>query len=402
MIVDAKMQYMFDETGRRYLDLFGGITTVSAGHCHPDVVKATVDQVHKVTHTTTIYLNNQIAEYAEELAAKFPDPLKVVYFVNSGSEVNDLAILLARIHTGVFDFIGLRNGYHGMSDTMMGLTALSTWKAPVPQGFGFHHAMNPDPYRGPFAGDPDCATKYANDVRDVINYATGGRVAGFIAEYIQGVGGSVQLPDGYLKQAYEHVRKAGGLCISDEVQTGFGRLGTHYWGFEQQGVMPDIVTMAKSIGNGFPLAALITTPEIAAGLAKRVHFNTYGGNPVSCAVGRAVLRTIEKDNLQKNCLERGNQFLEGLRKLQQKHSIIGDVRGHGLMLGVEFVKDRKTKEPATQEFLGVFEYLKDNGLLVGKGGYFGNVMRIKPPMCISSADVEFGLALLDEALTKAV
>jgi len=259
MITDAKMQYMFDETGKRYLDLFGGITTVSAGHCHPEVVKAACEQNEKVVHTTTIYLNNQIAEYAEELAAKLPPHLDAIYFTNSGSEANDLAMLLARLHTGVFDFISLRNAYHGMSYSMMGVTALNTWKPVVPQAFGVHHAMNPNLYRGPYGyDDADAAEKYANDVKDILEHSCPGKVAGFIAEYIQGVGGSVVLPDGYLKKVYDIVQGSGGLCIADEVQTGFGRLGTHFWGFEKNDVKPDIVTMAKSIGNGTPLAAIAT------------------------------------------------------------------------------------------------------------------------------------------------
>eukprot|EP00339_Tiarina_fusa_P018491 CAMPEP_0117038574 /NCGR_PEP_ID=MMETSP0472-20121206/27131_1 /TAXON_ID=693140 ORGANISM="Tiarina fusus, Strain LIS" /NCGR_SAMPLE_ID=MMETSP0472 /ASSEMBLY_ACC=CAM_ASM_000603 /LENGTH=402 /DNA_ID=CAMNT_0004748833 /DNA_START=201 /DNA_END=1409 /DNA_ORIENTATION=+ len=401
MVTDAKMQYMFDETGKRYLDLFGGITTISAGHCHPEVVKAAQEQTEKVTHTTTIYLNNQIAEYAEELAAKLPKDLDVIYFTNSGSEANDLAMMMSRLYTGSFDFLALRNAYHGMSYSMMGVTALNTWKQSVPQGFGVHHAMNPNLYRGPFgADDPEAAHKYANDVKDIIQFACPGKVAGFIAEYIQGVGGSVVLPDGYLKEVYEHVHNAGGLCIADEVQTGFGRLGTHFWGFEKNDVKPDIVTMAKSIGNGTPLAALATSRKIAESISGKLHFNTYGGNPVSCAVGRAVLRVIEKDNLQKNCLERGNQLLAGFDKLKEKHDLIGDVRGHGLMLGVEFVKDRKTKEPATQEFLQIFEDCKNHGLLLGKGGIYGNVMRVKPPMCITAEDVEFTLDVLDQAIAK--
>lgn len=401
MITDAKMQYMFDETGKRYLDLFGGITTISAGHAHPEVVKAASEQYEKVSHTTTIYLNNQIAEYAEELAAKLPKDLDVIYFTNSGSEANDLAMMMSRLYSNSWDFIALRNAYHGMSYSMMGVTALSTWKQRVPQGFGVHHAMNPNTYRGYFGpDDPDAAEKYANDVKDIIQFSCSGNVAGFIAEYIQGVGGSVVLPDGYLNKVYDHVHNAGGLCISDEVQTGFGRLGTHFWAFEKNGIKPDIVTMAKSIGNGTPLAALATSRKVAESISSKLHFNTYGGNPVSCAVGRAVLRVIEKDNLQKNCLERGNEFLNGFKKLQDKYDIIGDVRGQGLMLGIEFVKDRKTKEPATPEFLQIFEACKDNGLLIGKGGIYGNVMRVKPPMCITSKDVEFSLEVLDDALSK--
>ena len=288
-----------------------------------------------------------------------------------------------------------------MSYSMMGVTALRTWKFPVPQGFGVHQAVNPNTYRGPFGADvPNVGKKYALEVQDLINFSTSGQVAGFIAETIQGVGGSVVLPDGYLSAVYEYVRAAGGLCIADEVQCGFGRLGTHYWGFQTQGVKPDIVTMAKGMGNGIPLAAVATTKEIAASLSKRIHFNTYGGNPISSAIGREVLKVIDRENLQKNCLERGKQFLDGMNKLKEKYSIIGDVRGKGLMLGMELVKDQNTKEPATAETLQIMEHCREAGVLIGKGGFYGNVFRIKPPMCITSADVDFALDVLDNSFAK--
>ena len=223
-------------------------------------------------------------------------------------------------------------------------------------------------------------------------------MAAFFAESIQGVGGAVVYPDGFLNKAYEVIREAGGVCIADEVQTGFARTGTHYWGFENHGVIPDIVTMAKGIGDGVPLAAVVTTPQIANALASRIHFNTFGGNPVSCAAGMAVIEIIDRDNIQKNCLDRGNQLMEGYRKLMGKHTIIGDVRGRGLMTGIELVKDRGTKEPAREECLQVFERVKDLGLLMGKGGLHANTLRIKPPMCITQADVEFLLEVLDIAL----
>jgi alanine-glyoxylate transaminase/(R)-3-amino-2-methylpropionate-pyruvate transaminase len=224
------------------------------------------------------------------------------------------------------------------------------------------------------------------------------QVAGFVAESIQGVGGTVVFPDGYLKTAYAHVRAAGGLCIADEVQAGFGRTGTHFWGFETQGVIPDIVTMAKGIGNGCPLAAVVTTPEIAQALATRIHFNTFGGNPVVCAQGRAVLEVIEKEKLQANALALGTQLKTGFQQLAQKHSLIGEVRGLGLMLGVELVRDRTSKEPARDECLAVFEKCRELGLLIGKGGLWGNTLRIKPPMCLTAADADFLIAVLDEAL----
>jgi len=397
MIVEGKMQYLFDEKGRRFLDAFAGIVTVSVGHCHPHVVEAVNKQSQLLQHTTTIYLNNQIAEYAKELADRMPGNLKCVYFVNSGSEANDMAMMLARAYTGNWDLICLRNGYHGMSVATMGVCGHSTWKQPMPQNFGFIHAMNPDPYRGPFGAD---GLKYAEDVKDLIRTATPGKVAGFMAETIQGVGGASPLAPGYLPEVYKTVREAGGVCIADEVQTGFGRTGAAYWGFQTQGVMPDIVTMAKGIGNGLPLAAVVTTPEISASIANRLHFNTFGGNPVCSAGGRAVLRVIDAEKRQQHCADVGAHLIVRLRELQAKHDLIGDVRGQGLMLGLELVKDRTTKEPAKAELAEVMERMKDMGVLMGKGGLYGNVFRIKPPMCFSMQDADFLVDVMDHALSS--
>lgn len=398
MFVEGKGQYLFDEKGRRYLDGLGGIVTVSVGHCHPHVVKAVREQNETLQHSTTIYLHPNIAEFGKKLASKMPGDLKVCYFVNSGSEANDLALLMARAYTGNYDVIALRNSYHGGNASGMSVTSHNTWKFNVPHSFGVHHAMTPDPYRGAYGrNDPDAGKKYAADVKQLIEYATSGQVAGFIAESIQGVGGVVVFPDGYLKHAYEHVRAAGGVCIADEVQAGFARTGTHFWGFETQGVIPDIVTMAKGIGNGCPLAAVVTTPQIASVLTKRIHFNTFGGNPVVCAQGKAVLEVIEQENLQTNALNMGNHILAGLEKLKQKHNIIGDVRGKGLMLGIELVKDRATKEPAKSECAQVLETCKDMGLLLGKGGLYGSVIRFAPPMCLTQADADFMLEVFDAA-----
>ena len=393
------MQYLFDHTGRRYLDAIGGIVTISVGHCHPHVVQKVKEQTERLQHITSIYLHPNIATYAEMLASKLPGNLSVCYFMNSGSEANDMALLMARLYTGNYDAVALRNAYHGGSASTMQLTAHSTWKYNYPHSFGVHHAINPDPYRGPWGhDDPKAGEKYAAEIKNLIDYATPGKVAAFFAESIQGVGGAVVFPDRFLKKTYKVVREAGGVCIADEVQTGFGRTGTHYWGFQNHGVIPDIVTMAKGIGNGMPLAAVVTTPKIANALTKRIHFNTFGGNPVSCAAGMAVLEIIDREHLQKNCLERGKQLMDGYRKLMAKHDIIGDVRGRGLMTGIELVKDRKTKEPAKAECLQVFERLKDLGLLTGKGGLHANTLRIKPPMCITKADVGFILEVLDIAL----
>ncbi len=401
MVVEGNMQFVWDENGKRYLDGLGGIVTISVGHCHPHVVAAANKQNETIQHSTTIYLQPNVALYAEKLASKMPGDLKMCYFVNSGSEATDLALLMARASTGNYDVIALRNAYHGGNASGMSVTAHSNWKYNVPHSFGVHHALAPYPYRGPFGyDDPDAGKKYADDVKNLIDYATPGKVAAFIAESIQGVGGGVEFPQGYLKNVYEHIRAVGGVCIADEVQTGFGRTGSHFWGFETQGVIPDIVTMAKGIGNGCPLAAVVTTPKIAQSLVGKVHFNTFGGNPVVSAIGKAVLEVIEKENLQANAQKLGSYILAGLNKLKEKHKVIGDVRGKGLMLGIEMVKDRATKVPASAECAQVVETAKDMGLLLGKGGLWGQTIRFAPPMCITQADADFLLAVLDEAFSS--
>jgi alanine-glyoxylate transaminase/(R)-3-amino-2-methylpropionate-pyruvate transaminase len=401
MIVEGKMQYLFDETGRRYLDLFAGIVTVSCGHCHPRIVRRIQEQLSTLQHTTTIYLHPGLPELARKLASKMPPGLDVTYFVNSGSDANDLAIAMARLFTGNSDVVALRNAYHGGSPSAMGLTSHHTWKFPLPQGGGVHHALSPDPYRSPLAGTPEeIATRSAEDIRELIRFSTPGRVAAFIAEPIQGVGGATSAAPNYFREAYGIVREHGGLCIADEVQTGFGRTGEHFWGFQNFGVVPDIVTMAKGIGNGAPLAAVTTRREIAEKLAQRIHFNTYGGNPVSMAAGSAVLDVIDEEGLQENARVVGGRLIAGLREMQERHPLIGDVRGMGLMIGVELVNDRSTKAPAKEETLQVMEEAREMGVLLGKGGLEGNVLRIKPPMCITAEDADFALDVLDRALTR--
>ena len=402
MLVAGRMQYVWDETGKRYLDGLGGIVTISVGHCHPHVVDAIRRQNETLQHSTTIYLHPNVAQYARALTSRMPGDLKVCYFVNSGSEANDLALLMARVYTGNFDVIALRNAYHGGNAAGLSVTAHSTWKFNVPHSFGVHHALAPDPYRGPYGrDDAGAGSKFASDVKQLIDFATPGRIAGFIAESIQGVGGCVVFPDGYLQSVYAHVRAAGGVCIADEVQAGFGRTGSHFWGFETQGVIPDIVTMAKGIGNGFPLAAVVTTLEIGSVLAQRIHFNTFGGNPVATAAGRAVLEVIEREKLQENAWRLGAYLLAGLEKLKQKHALIGDVRGKGLLLGIELVRDRGTKEPAKVECAQVLENARERGLLLGKGGLWGQTIRFAPPMCITQGDADFLLDVLDRSLAAA-
>jgi alanine-glyoxylate transaminase/(R)-3-amino-2-methylpropionate-pyruvate transaminase len=402
MIVEGHMQWLFDETGRRYLDMFAGIVTVSCGHCHPKIVSAVREQTETLQHATTIYLHPNLPLLARKLASKLPEGMDVVYFVNSGSEANDLAVTMARLFTGNHDVVAVRNAYHGASPSAMGLTSHHTWKYPTPpQGGAVHHAPCPDAFRSALPGSPDeVAERSAAEIRDIVRYSTPGKIAAFIAEPIQGVGGATHGAPSYLRHAYAVAREHGGLCIADEVQTGFGRTGAHYWGFENFGVTPDIVTMAKGIGNGVPLAAVATRREIAETLTQRVHFNTYGGNPVSMAAGLAVLDVIEEDGLQENARVVGGRLMEGLRGLMATHPTIGDVRGMGLMLGMELVRDRGTREPAKAETLQLLEEAREAGVLLGKGGLDGNVVRIKPPMCITADDADFAVEVIDRALTR--
>lgn len=417
MITQGYMQYLWDQNGKRYLDMFGGIVTVSVGHCHPKVTKAATDQLQRLWHVTNIYLHPNLAEYSEKLTDRFPGDLKVCYFCNSGSEANDLACLLARIYTGAFDIIALRNAYHGNSPYSMGLTGLGSWKHVFANGFGIHHAINPDPYKGPWGGsncrDSPIQTErpcscgvnechacdmYVSQLEDLLKYSTPQKIAGFFAESIQGVGGTVQFPRNYIKRAYEIVRQHGGLCIADEVQTGFGRTGK-FWGFQNHGVVPDIVTLAKGIGNGFPLAAVITTKEISQCLSKALMFNTFGGSPLACAVGSAVLDVIDEEKYMENSHHVGTYLLHSLAKLRKKYQIVGDVRGKGLMIGLEMVMDKESRTPLSREDTkSIFEDMKNMSLLVGIGGASGNVFRIKPPMCITRADVDFCVNVVDKAI----
>jgi len=427
LIHQGKMQWLWDHSGKKYLDMFGGIVTVSVGHCHPRVNDALHSQIDKLWHTTNIYMHPKVHEYAEKLASKMPGNLKNVYFVNSGSEANDLAMFMARLYTRNNDILAFRNAYHGMSPYTMGLTAHSTWKYSVPVGGGVQHVMNPDVYRGLWGhvgcrdcpvlpqgvsavaeGEGECANaveKYMDQFEEVVRYSLpkGKSVAAFFAESIQGVGGSVQYPKGYLKRAFARTRELGGVCISDEVQTGFGRTGEHFWGFQGHGVIPDIVTMAKGIGNGFPLAAVVTTPEIAATMGQALHFNTFGGNPMASAVGISVLDVMEEEATQQNSQVVGTYLLEQLVKLVDKYDIVGDVRGKGLMIGVELVENKETKTPLNAAtMMNIWDNTKEGGVLIGKGGHFGNVFRMKPPMCITKQDADLTVEVLDHSISTAM
>ncbi len=404
LIAHGHMQYVWDETGKQYLDAFAGVATISVGHCHPRVVEQVREQVGRLQHTTTLYVHPAIGQLGEKLAHKMPEGsgLASTYFTNSGSEANEAAVLMAREYTGHTDVISLRNSYHGGTQGAMSLVAVGTWKFPTNPTLGVKHATPGYCYRCPFGLTyPSCDVKCARDVEDLIRHETAGQVACFIGEPIQGVGGVVTPPPEYFSIVYEIVRRHGGLCIADEVQTGLGRTGQKFWGFENWGVVPDLVTMAKGLANGAPIGACVTRPEVASVMQRRVHFNTFGGNPLSMTQGLATLEVIEAEGLQENARTVGGYLREKLLDLADRHPIIGEVRGLGLMLGIELVRNRDSREPATTETLEVLEQARDRGLLLGKGGLAGNVIRIKPPMCITRADADFIADCLDEVLPLA-
>lgn len=401
-IVRGSMQYLYDENGRAYLDAVNNVPHV--GHCHPHVVQAGQRQM-ALLNTNTRYLHDGLIEYAERLAAYFPDPLRVVYFVCSGSEANELALRLARTYTHRHDMLVLDAAYHGNTGELVNL---SPYKFNGRGGQGapdYVHVLEmPDPYRGRFQGyGRQTGHQYAQTVAETIAtmQRNGRPPAAFIEETLLGCGGQIVLPDGYLQEAYAHVRAAGGVCIADEVQIGFGRVGSHFWGFATQGVVPDIVTMGKPMGNGHPLAAVITTPEIAAAFHNGMeYFNTFGGNPVSCAIGMAVLDVIEQEKLQQNALEVGNYLMNGLRQLQEKHLLIGDVRGLGLYVGAELVRNRQTLEPAAAEASAIANAMKERGVLISTDGPLHNVLKIKPPIIFTKENADQLVQTLDAVLDE--
>lgn len=380
-------QYLWDEGGKKYLDLLGMNLCISVGHCHPLVTAAVREQAEALQHCTTMFYHPVPAHFAEELVAKMPAGHDwVVHFMNSGAEAADLALLMAYSYTGNIDFLALQNGYHGATFGAQSLTGIKGFRHNVPLLAGIRHVANPDQYRGLHGAT---LQPYLDEIDRVINGATSGRLAGMIVEPVQGYGGIVPMPPGYMKGAFERVRAAGGVCVVDEVQSGFARTGAHFWAFEGHDVVPDIVIMAKGIGNGFPLAAVVAKRGVADAMVDKFYFNTYGANPVACAAGRAVLRVIDQEGLLDNARDVGVDLLKVLQSLQQTYDIIGDVRGCGLMLAVELVKDRRTKEPAPDETARIFEVARERGLIMSKSGVHRNVLRMVPPLCIQGDDVAY-------------
>ncbi len=391
-------QYLWDETGKRYIDLLAMNVCISVGHAHPKVTAAVKAQADSLAHCTTMFYHPVPAHFAEELVATMPKGEDwVVHFMNSGAEAADLALLMARSFTRNIDFLSLRNGYHGATFGAQSLTGISGFRHNVPLLGGIHHVANPDRYRGIYGEDTG---SYLDEIDRTITHSTSGHLAGMIIEPVQGYGGIVEMLPGYMKGAAERVRARGGVLVVDEVQSGFGRTGDHFWGFEAHDVIPDIVIMAKGIGNGYPLAAVVAKREVAEALAGKYYFNTYGANPVSCAAGRAVLQVIKEEGLQANAKKVGAQMLGVLKDLQQRHAVIGDVRGRGLMMAIELVRDRASKTPASEETAAVFEASREEGLVLSKSGPYRSVLRMVPPLCLASGDVGVFADAMDRAFTR--
>jgi len=399
-IVRGWMQYLFDETGRIFIDGYNNVPHV--GHCHPKIVETTQSQM-RILNTNTRYLNDIVNEYAEKLLGTLPSPLEVCFFVNSGSEANELAIRLSRVYTQSKDLIVLENAYHGNTTTLIDI---SPYKHNGRGGSGPPHWVHtvpiPDTYRGLYREvDPKAAAKYAYHVRELLQVLeeNGVGLAGFIAETCPSVGGQLILPEGYLAQVYSYVRASGGVCIADEVQTGYGRLGSNFYAFEDHGVIPDIVALGKPIGNGHPLGAVITTREIADAFDNGMEFfSTFGGNTVSCAVGLDVLNIVQEEGLQNHAYEVGKHLINGLNRLKNIFPMIGDVRGSGLFLGVELVRDIRSLEPAKEEANTIINRMREMGILIGTDGPYNNVLKIRPPMPFSKDNADILLNTLEDVL----
>jgi len=397
----GKGQHLFDVDGKRYLDFLGGIVTISVGHANEKVTSKIKAQVDRLQHASTLFPSEPIVALAEKMAQIAPGKLQKSYFTNSGSEANEVAVLTARMHTGNYDVLALRHGYSGHTQLAKSLTGLSSWRKAGIVPFGIVHAPGPYCYRCPYGLTyPSCDLHCAKDVEEVIRTSTGGAVAGMLAETIQGLGGVVVPPPGYFKIVANIVRNYGGLFISDEVQTGFGRTGKRWFGIEHWEVEPDMMTCAKGMANGVPIGCTITRQEIADSY-KGLTISTFGGNPVTSVAAKATIDLIEEDRLMDNAETAGKRFREGLDALKEKHASIGDVRGMGLMQGVELVKDRKTKEPAGDLANKVLGRARANGLVIGKGGLYANVLRMSPPLNIPVADIDQAVAILDKSLEEA-
>lgn len=400
VITEARGANVTDAEGRDYLDFFGGILTLGIGHSHPDFVKRIQDQVARLTHTSSVYPTREQVQVAERLARLTPGKLKKSFFTTSGTEADETAIILAKIYTGQQEIIVLRHSYAGRSQGAIAITGQQPWRVLPTQIAGIKHAMAPYCYRCPFGLEyPDCGIRCAQDIEDLIQTQTTGRPAAFMAEPILGAGGFITPPKEYFEIAVGIARKYGGVFICDEVQTGWGRTGDTWCGIEHWGVEPEIMTFAKSIANGFPVGATIATDEVANAFTG-LSLSTFGGNAISMAAVDATLDVMERENTPRRSAERGRQLRDALEEFKKRFAFIGDVRGMGLMQALELVEDRKTKAPAPKKTVALMEAAKRHSLLIGKGGLYGNVIRIAPSMLITKAEVEDGCRRLERALSE--
>ena len=397
-LIKGEGMHVWDEDGNRYLDCFGGVLTISVGHAHPKLVEAATEQMKTLHHTSTLYVVKQQSDLAEKLHQITPGRLQKSFFTNSGTEADDTAMMAAKLYTGRQEIVVLRHSYSGRSATALSAVGHHTWRPLPAQVAGIVHAMAPYCYRCPFNATPEnCGLACANDIEDVIQTTTTGQIAAFMAEPILGVGGFIVPPQGYFERAYEIARNYGGLCIADEVQTGWGRTGEKWFGIEHWGVEPDVITSAKGMAGGFPIGWTIATPEVADSYPG-LTFSTFGGNPVSMAAALAVIKIIEEEDLRTNAKTVGDYLREKLEGLKEKYEIVGDIRGMGLMQGIEFVKSKQTKEPNPQAVLSVFEETKRRGVLIGKGGLYGNVIRTGMPLIATKDNVDEMIEALDAAI----
>lgn len=400
-VVKASMQWIWDKEGKRYLDAFGCIVVISVGHNHPRVkarLRAWMDG-DGPQHTSVLYLCEPVADLARLLTSMTPTGLSRVFFTNSGSESNEMAILLARQHTKRFEIVALGHAYHGGTTGTLSLAGQGRWKWGGPGLSGIVHAGQPNCYRCPWGAKPcACALECADNIEETIRTSTSGAIAGIIVEPIQGAGGFIVPPDEYFRRAHAIAKKYGGVFISDEVQTGMGRTGQHWFGILHSGVVPDMITMAKGLGNGASIGAIVMTDAISESIDGKAHFSTFSGNPWTTLQAAETLRILEDEGVRAKATELGGIIREGLMEIQDTSRIVGDVRGRGLLIGVELVKDKKTKAYAPEEALDVMEQAKDRGVLIGKGGLHGNVLRVTPPMCITADDAASIVGVLRESI----
>jgi 4-aminobutyrate aminotransferase-like enzyme len=401
VIERAKDQYVWDTDGHQYLDFFGGIVTISVGHCNDAVNDKVKAQMDKLQHVSTVLLNEPQVALAKRVAELTPGgQLTKSFFTNSGTEANETAILAARCYTGSHEVVALRHSYHGRSALAMAASGTSAWRLGGAPAAGFVHALNAYCYRCPLALTyPSCNVQCARDMEDLIRTSTSGRIAAFIAEPIQGVGGYITPPQEYFEIVGGIVKKFGGLFISDEVQTGWGRTGGKWFGIEHYGVTPDIITGAKGLGNGAPVGLTVARPEVADGM-KGLTISTFGGNPVTATAAKAVIDYIDEHQLPANAAETGAYLRSRLEEMKAKHPLIGDVRGMGLLQAIELVEDRESRRPAPEATAALMEAARENRLLIGKGGINGNVIRISPPMNIARSDVDDFAERLEASLTR--